>query len=372
VAKIINISLGSPSACTSTEQDAINTALDAGLLIVVAAGNEGGALDAPANCTGVVSVVGLRHTGDKVPFSSLSSDTVTATLAAPSGNCVNTVATEACLYDIETTTDAGTTTPAGNPSGGTGFYTYALLDPNYITGSGVGNHENEANVGTSFATPMVVGVAALMMSANPTLTAGQIIARLQASALPFPTTSPGSSPKPAQCAVATTSADTDGNFTEPTTPAECICTTATCGAGMLNAMAAITAAQAAFVQIDPSSTTGLPGQKISLDGSASTAAVGHTIVSYQWSTNPTTSDQLIDANEAKATLVVPSFRSISVILTITDDAGTQTSATVNIESAIGASLGKTGGTLQPAWLLGLGALAVWQLHRRRLRARIRN
>jgi hypothetical protein len=141
---------------------------------------------------------------------------------------------------------------------------------------------------------------------------------------------------------------------------------------MLNALAAITAAQAAFVQIDPSSTTGLPGQKISLNGSASTAAVGHTIVSYQWSTDPATTDQLINANEAIATLVVPSFRSIGVILTITDDAGTTTSATVNIESAIGAALGKTGGSLQPAWLLALGALALWQLHRRHSQARIRN
>ena len=72
-AKIINISLGSNSPCSQTEQDAINQAIAAGVLVVAAAGNEGGAIDAPANCSGVVSVVGLRHTGTKVPFSNLSS-----------------------------------------------------------------------------------------------------------------------------------------------------------------------------------------------------------------------------------------------------------------------------------------------------------
>jgi serine protease len=357
-ARIINISLGATVSCSATEQDAINAATTAGVLIVAAAGNEGGAVDAPANCTGVVSVVGLRHTGDKVPFSSLSGSGVAATIAAPGGNCVNVVSTQPCLYDIETTSDASTTTPSATPD----FYTYALLDQSYLNGTG--NSENEANVGTSFASPMVAGVAALMLAANPALTSGQIIARLQSSALPFPTTSPGSSPKPPVCVVADSTSGASGNFSEPTTPTECLCTTQTCGAGMLNAAAAVIAAQEAFVQITPSSTSGSPGQKITLNGAASTAAVGFTIQSYQWTTDPSTSDQLVNANQAIATLVVPSFRSIGVTLTITDNAGQTSSASVTIESAIGAAAGRTGGALQPAWLALLVALALWTLYRR--------
>jgi len=62
--------------------------------------------------------------------------------------------------------------------------------------------------------------------------------------------------------------------------------------------------------------------------------------------------------------VVPSFRSIEVILTITDDAGTHTSASVEIESSIAAATGHTGGAFEPLWLLALAALALWQAHRR--------
>ena len=363
-ANIINISLGAPTPCSATEQDAIDTATKAGVLIVAAAGNEGGAIDAPANCTGVVSVVGLRHTGDKMPTSSLSSDAVAATIAAPGGDCVNTRVTDPCLYDIESTSDASETSPSQTP----GFYTYSLLDQNYLNNGG--NPENEANIGTSFAAPMVSGVAALMLAANANLTAGQVIARLQSSALPFPTTSPDSSPKPAACAIASTAADSNGNFSEPTTPTECICTTATCGAGMLNAAAAVSAATAAFVQITPSSTSGFPGQKISLNGSGSTAAKGYQIVAYQWTTNPPLSDQIINPNQPIATLVVPSFRSIGVTLTITDNAGAQASASVTIESAVGAAFGRSGGVLQPVWLAALGVLALWQLQRR-VRAALR-
>jgi len=245
--------------------------------VVAAAGDEGGFLDAPANCSGVVSVVGLRHTGDKAPLSSLGSSNLEPTIAAPSGDCVNTAINSVCLYDIETTTDLSQTAPSTPPN----FYTYAAFTDSFFKAANT-NLENEALIGTSYAAPMVSGVAALMMAENPNLSAGQVTARLQSSALPFPTDSPGTSPKPANCLLADdTASGMGGNFNEPTTPVECLCVSQACGAGMLNAASALQAALAAFVQITSSSTTGRPGQKISLDGSGSTPAVDHTIQSYQ-------------------------------------------------------------------------------------------
>jgi serine protease len=353
-ARIINLSLGANVPCSSTEQSAISAAISAGVLVVAAAGNEGGAIDAPANCTGVVSVVGLRQAGTKVPFSNLSgSGGPAATIGAPAGNCVNTVAGEPCLYDIETTSDAGINAPSATP----GFYTYSQLNQSFLDGGG--NPLNAANVGTSFAAPMVSGVAALMLAATSTLTPAQLTARLESSALVFPTSSSTTSTK---CQLASLTADSNGNFTEPSAPAECVCTTATCGVGMLNAAAAVQAAAGMFVQITPSSTTGSPGQKIRLDGSASTAASGYSIVSYQWTTDPATSDQLINPNQDVAYLIVPSFRSIGVTLTITDNIGRTDSATTTIRSALGEASGAGG--FEPGWLAALALLGLWQLRRR--------
>ncbi len=353
-ANIINLSLAANAPCSQTEQDAINQAIGAGVLVVAAAGNEGGALDAPANCSGVVSVVGLRHAGTKVPYSNLSSSAAAATIAAPGGNCVNVSADQPCLYAIETTTDAGTTTPASTP----GFYTYELLDQSYLNSGG--NADNAAVVGTSFAAPMVSGVAALMLAAQPGLSPAQLTERLQSTALAFPTSSTTTS---TACVLASTSTDSDGNYVEPTSPAECVCSTATCGAGMLNAAAALATTQELFPQITTSSSTAVAGQHIKLDGSGSTAASGTTITGWQWSTIPATSDQLIDANQPVATLVVPTFRSIEVVLTITDSAGQTASATAKIDSALGAASGA--GALDPVLLALLAGCAGWRLYRRR-------
>lgn len=358
-ASIINLSLGAPTACSSTEQDAINAALAANVLVVGAAGNAGGPVNAPANCNGVLSVAGLREAGTKVGYSSLSSSAAAVSIAAPAGNCVNLSSTEPCEFSIETTTDAGTTTPSASP----GFYTYALLNQSYLNGGG--NADNAANVGTSFAAPMVSGAAALMLADTPGMTPSQIISRMQSSALAFPTSSSTTS---TQCQLAATTTDANGNFTDTSQNTECVCTTATCGAGMLNAASALTAASGIFVQITTSSSTGTPGQRITLNGSASTAASGYTIVAYQWTTIPATSDQLIGANQAIATLVVPSFRSIQVKLTITDSGGHTASGTATIQSKFGASAGS--GAFGPELLI-LAALTAAVLVRRRYERRVR-
>lgn len=371
-ANIINLSLGAPQPCSITEQDAVSAAIALNVVVIAAAGNEGGPVDAPANCPNVISVAGLRQTGTKVGYSNLSNAAGTSTsmststsasttipaasisIAAPAGNCVNTLATEECLYSIESTSNAGATAPLAE--GTDGFYTYALLDPEYLATGG--STENEASVGTSFAAPMASGVAALMLAAAPTLNPQEVLERMQSSAVTFPTSSSTSS---TLCTLAATTTDSNGNFTDTSQDLECVCSTATCGAGMLNASAAVTAASGIFCAITVSSTTGSIGQKISLNGSTSTPATGDTIVSYQWSTIPSTSDQIINPNSAVATLVVPSFRSIQVKLTITDSGGHTASATATIASAFGGGSGAFGPELSV--LAALAAVAVYRRRR---------
>ena len=92
---MLNLSLGSRDACSQAEQTAIDALKSVKILVVAAAGNDGGPIGAPASCTGVLSVAGLRHIGTKVGYSNVSSTAAPISIAAPAGNCVNTVG--ACL-----------------------------------------------------------------------------------------------------------------------------------------------------------------------------------------------------------------------------------------------------------------------------------
>src|SRR5581483_8639202 len=115
----------------------------------------------------------------------------------------------ACLYPIDTTSNAGTTTPTING------YTDQL----------------NPSLGTSFSAPIVSGIAALMVSANSNLMAPQLIARLKEGAAPFPVSSDTTVPN---CHVPAGSTDLQTS--------ECNCTTQTCGAGMAHAPSAVKAA----------------------------------------------------------------------------------------------------------------------------------
>ncbi len=165
-ARIENMSLGGTGSCPQQYVDVIGQLTAKGVLVVASAGNEGGPVDAPANCAGVGGVAGLRHAGTKVGYSSLGPEIA---LSAPAGNCVNTGAGSTCLYPITTTFNQGTTTP------GADGYTDQVSSP---------------NLGTSFSAPLVSGMAGLMLAVNGNLTSAQLIARLKEGSQPFPQTSP--------------------------------------------------------------------------------------------------------------------------------------------------------------------------------------
>jgi serine protease len=297
-AKIINMSLGSSGACLQDYQDAITQITARGALIVISAGNEGGPVDTPANCPGVAGIAGLRQAGTKVGFSSLGPE---VTVSAPAGNCVNTTIGPGspCLYSIETTFNLGTTVPAQN---------------------GYTDQVANLNLGTSFSAPIVSGIAALMAAANPNLGTCQLIARLKEGAQPFPQSSVGESPQPPMCHVPANANDLQD--------AECICTLdgQTCGAGMASASGSIKAA------LRPIATVTVPasvaaGQSLTLQGVA-TAALNHTISTYQWSNVSGVNVPIQNATSAAASVTLPSCGLSTVRLTVADDAGNQDTADV--------------------------------------------
>jgi serine protease len=285
-ADIVNLSLGGTGSCPSDYKDLISTLTRMGVLLVASAGNESGPVDIPANCPGVLAVAGLRNIGTKVGYSSLGPE---VGIGAPAGNCVNTTSGSPCLRSIDTTSNDGATTP------GTSTYT----------------DQFNSNLGTSFSAPIVSGVAALMRAVNANLTPPQLIARIRASATPYP--------QPAglaQCSAGSSSS------------VECACTTATCGAGMVNAFSAVKAAlnPIAAVKIPPNFKTG----SATLDAGGSAAACGATVVSYAWSS---TGNVHIVSGAASAAVNITSFGTGTLTLIVTDSSGNTDTATVNFRAS---------------------------------------
>ncbi len=342
-AKVLNMSLGGSGTCSQPYIDAMTRITAAQVVVVASAGNSTGhSVSNPANCPGVIAVSGLRHVGSKVGFSDLGPEIA---ISAPGGNCINAAANTACLYPIITTSNAGSIAPV---LGGT--YTDSFVAP---------------SLGTSFSAPLVSGTVALMLSVNPALTPAQVKATLQATARAFPTTGgtvnitvTTATPKatlpvavaatePLQC-VAPTSSD----------QLECYCTTATCGAGMLDAHAAVLAAA----------------------GGAATppATVARRVVVYAWALvdGGGIVTALTNANTASASATPTGPGTFIVNLTTTDDLGTvattdPTTITVGAAPIVTPPV-SGGGALGAGWLLllltaVLALAAVSRFERGRLR-----
>jgi len=328
-ARVVNLSLGSLDECTSPYRAVVDELTARNVLVVAAAGNDLAAqVSSPGNCPGVVSVTSLRHVGTKVGFANFGPG---VTIAAPGGNCVNIGPGEACLYPIVSADNAGAKQPGAMIYGG--------------------------KLGTSFSTPMVSGVAALMLSRDPLLTNEELIARLRLTTRVFP----AADPTLYFCDDPRFVADEEGNLPDD---GQCNCTPDSCGEGMLDAGQAVRAATNAVAVVDgPSSATA--GQPVTFYGSRSLPAPRQQLTSYRWTVLSGPGGGTFGSPSASSTQFTGAAGDYTLRLTVTDSAGTRDSYDFSV--AVGSSSGGDsggGGALPP---LHLGLLAtVLLLFRRRL------
>ncbi|MFE4750369.1 S8 family peptidase [Streptomyces mirabilis] len=159
VAKVINMSLGGSGACTSATQSAITAAVNRGTTVVVAAGNDNDNASgySPASCNNVITVAATGRSGSRASYSNYGS---IVDISAPGGDM-----STATANGIYSTLNSGTKTPSSE--------SYAYYQ------------------GTSMATPHIVGLVALMKSANSSLTPAQIETALKNNARALPGTCSG-------------------------------------------------------------------------------------------------------------------------------------------------------------------------------------
>ncbi|MFJ5059122.1 S8 family peptidase [Streptomyces nigra] len=159
VAKVINMSLGGGGSCTTATQSAINAAVSRGTTVVVAAGNSNAnaANYSPASCANVISVAAADRQGNRSYYSNYGT---VVDIAAPGGE-TNSVTADGIL----STLNSGAQGPSGE--------NYAYYQ------------------GTSMAAPHIAGLAALMKSANASLTPAQIESAIKTNARTLPGTCSG-------------------------------------------------------------------------------------------------------------------------------------------------------------------------------------
>ena len=270
-AKVINLSLGMTGSCGSAEQAAIDAATAAGAVVVTAAGNSGVDIDStaftPGNCNNVINVAAFDRDAARALYSNFGS---LIDIAAP-GGFMNTI---------------------NGPNG--------ILSP---LDSGLTNADNNHGYifyhGTSMAAPHVSGVASLMLSANNTLTPAEVETIIKSSARTFPT---------------------DHN-----------CSADKCGAGLLDAQAAIIAATdgGPIASTSGDLTVDL-STPVTLDGSNSVDSDGGEIT-YEWTQLSGTAVTLNDAETQTANFQAPDISATLIFqLQVTDSDSNTADNTVTV------------------------------------------
>ena len=143
-AKVINMSFGRSGMCSQTYQVAITAARNAGTTIVVSTGNDASttAITQPANCQGVIAVTAHTSLGANTDYANIGPGTSISAM----GN------------NIYTTGNTGVTVPAAD--------------------------SYDSKSGTSFSSPQVAGVAALLVQLKPGISPAEVQTIIMNSARP--------------------------------------------------------------------------------------------------------------------------------------------------------------------------------------------
>lgn len=187
-ARVVNMSLEAGTGSDAV-QAAVNLAWTSGVVLVAAAGNNHGAVGYPAAYAPVLSVAALDHLDQPTGYSNFGK----VDLAAPGGddtdphcntgpaphndfclasNFNDSTPTDTCFWNIFSLAGAYPIDTSCSLLG---------LPPN----DGCGYPDGyAAGAGTSFAAPLVAAAAALLFSQDPGRSAGDVVQRLEQSALP--------------------------------------------------------------------------------------------------------------------------------------------------------------------------------------------
>ncbi len=320
-ARVLNLSLGGTGDCGQSMQRAIDAVVAANAVVVVAAGNENSdvSTSSPANCNNVIAVASVGPAGGRAFYSNYGS---LVSIAAPGGEMRSATDSNGIL----STLDSGTSFPGS---------------PNY-----------KYYQGTSMAAPHVAGIVSLMLSANPALTPAQVLSTLRRTARAFPT-----------------------GLTRT-------CTTSICGAGIIDAAAAVKAVRpttAGTLQFTASSAkVNEAAGSVSLLVSRINGSSGGASVNY--STASGTAKAGVDFTSVIGTLTWPdgnaSTQAITIPIANDGIAEGPETFTVNLSTPSGATLGSASsatvtivdpdsflsdGRLPDGWIVPSGADAGWSV-----------
>jgi len=207
----------------------------------------------------------------------------------------------------------------------------------------------------------------LMISQRPELTPAQVGSALQASARPFPASGADNGPDDptpvVQCHAPAVGVE----------QLQCYCSSGLCGAGMVDAGAAVAAVAGALAQIDVSGAAPTAGQLVTLSGTASLASPGATVTGFDWTLldgGGIVSAFASATNAATATLQPTAAGSFTVRLTVTDSLGhtanVERNITVAAPEVTSSDSGGGGGLVSAPWVAGL-VLAAFALRRTKRR-----